>query len=467
MKKYLLFIALILISLVMRLYLTDKGWHVDMLSNAGWGEWIYTFGTAKFYENNVWTYSWPTQPPLINTVYAFNKKMFINTLGRLAWIDFEIKKYSHLQNVPWLSDFVQWYGYGKINTEIPFQIGYMVTMKFFPIMADLLIGIVIFYVTGKKLAWPLLYLMSPFSWYLSSLWGQYDQVGFLLILGAFLLIKKNAEFLAPTLAAAAVLIKPTSLILLPFFAYWYLRKGNKNIGLKIAGVLLPLAFFWMTTRPYTYKNPFIFAKYDLVRIIFEKSEPRVSVNAFNFWRILIGDSPRNQSMTFLFVPTYIWSFAVFSALNLLAIYKAETEKHNKNCLWECLFIVAAGSWLFMTGMLERYLFAGMTFGLLAVVTNPGLLKYWMVMSIIFWMNLFYHWWFPAALTPLQNLLLWNDGAVTRLLALLNTGLFLIIAVNFVRLPRLIPANFQKSLFRPFQMPKAEAGTWLPKANRHK
>ena len=306
-----------------------------------------------------------------------------------------------------------------------------------------------------------------FSWYLSALWGQYDQVGLLLAMAAFVLVGKKAEILAPTLLTAAILIKPTSLILLPFFGYWYLRKGNKFDLLKITGMVLPLIFFWITTSPYTYKNPFIFARYDLTRIIFEKSAPRVSVNAFNFWRIFIGDTAQNPNMLFLFIPTSVWSIAAFLGLNLLAVYRSEIDKDSQSRLWEYLFVISAGSWLFMTGMLERYLFAGIVFGLVAVVNHPKLVKLWLVMSLIFWLNLFYHWWLPSTLSSLKNLLLFDNSLFTRLLAVLNTGLYITIAISLMRLSKPKPGSFQKSLFHQVAKLKVAGGIWLPKVNKQK
>ena len=43
-----LVLLVFLVSLIFRLVLTPLGFHVDIYSNAGWGQWIYTHGPLGF-----------------------------------------------------------------------------------------------------------------------------------------------------------------------------------------------------------------------------------------------------------------------------------------------------------------------------------------------------------------------------------------------------------------------------------
>jgi hypothetical protein len=388
-----------------------------MLSNAAWGERIYTYGTKNFYSNSIWIYSWPTQPPLINSIYGFNKKMHIEFLGRLAGVEFQLNKLLPGEKVPWLSNFVDWYGYGRVDLENPFQIGFLVTMKFIPIVSDLGIAWLIYEIT-KKAKFAIIYLISPFSWYVSSLWGQYDPTGAFFALAAFWALDKKWKLLSPALLMISILIKPTSLILIPFYFYllWKSLKGN---FLKLAAsLILPIIIFWITTVPYTHKNPFEFARYDLTRILFEKSEPRVSVNSFNMWRIFTGDKPINSTSKLFFVSWETTGYILVLLVNSIAIWYCERKKKQANSFWMGLTLVSVGTWMVMTGMLERYLFLGMVAGLIASAVNPRLLKYWIGVSLIFWINLFYHWWIPEGFQILKELLLWQNGIITNALSLL-------------------------------------------------
>jgi hypothetical protein len=428
-------VLLVVFSLIFRLWLTDKAWHVDMWSNAGWGEWIYQNGPGKFYDNNIWTYAWPTQPPLISSVYAWNKKLYIELLGRMAGVDFKLQKRGFFG----LSGFVTWFGYGKINNEIPYQIGYVVTMKFLPIMADGLIAWLLWLIT-KKAYLSLVFLLSPFSWYISAMWGQYDGVAFAFTLAGLYLLQKNKWFiLSPVLISAGVLIKPTGIILIPLAIYYYLLKNKYHWIWKIMGVGAAVALFWITTMPYTYKNPFEFARYDLKRIIFEKAEPRVSTNAFNFWRIIIGDKAVNQWQSYLGLPAVIWGILAVAVINFLAMRKMN--------YWEGFFTVGAGSYLLMTGMVDRYLYAGIVLGLILVKDKAKWLKAWLIWSFIFWLNLYNQWWVPGWLEPLKSVLIWRNVLITRILSLISVVIF----------ARWLLGNFQKPLFRPIRMRKNPAG----------
>jgi hypothetical protein len=439
-----------------------------MWSNASWGEWIFSHGTKNFYTNNVWAYSWPTQPPLINSIYAQNKKLYVELLGRFAWTEYQLKKLTGGRNIPWLSGFVTWFAYSKINPEIPFQLGFLVVMKLWPILADMVIAGLIYELAGKKLVGVIAYMASPFSWSLSALWGQYDGVEFVFAFLAYITVFTGFSFLGPGLMAIAFLIKPTALILVPYYLYLYLKKAGGPMKFKLLNCLIaPLLILYVTTAPYTDKNPLIFTRYDLVRMVFEKAEPRLSVNAFNFWRIFTGNNPVNADVHILGIGAGWWSIVIFAALNLAALYLSENRGEGNFRFWDGIFLIGAGSWLFMTGMLDRYLFAGMVGGLIAAVHRPGLYKYWVVWSIIFWINLYYHWWVPAGLPWLEQLLLWNNDVLTRFLSLANVFLFGIMSANIIGLPaRWKPGSFQKSLCRLIRKLTKPAGIWKPAADKY-
>jgi hypothetical protein len=418
MNRKILIVLVILFLGVFRLWLTDKAWHVDMWSNAGWGEWIYEHGPAKFYDNQYWTYAWPTQPPLVNSIYAFNKSLYVELLGRLAGIDFQVNKVLPGDKVPWLSDFVYWFGYGKVNIEIPYQIGYLVTMKLLPILADLGIAWLVYLIT-KKAYLALIFLLSPFSWYVSALWGQYDGVGFSCVLAGLTLMSKNKLFwLVPGLVVIGTLIKPTNLILFPMVGFYFLKQKNGLLQ-KAAGVGLALAVFAVTTAPYTHKNPFEFAWYDLKRIVFEKSEPRVSTNAFNAWRVIIGNKAVNANHVYLGIPANVWGLVIFGIINIFAVKKLQ--------YWESLFAAGAGGFVFMTGMLDRYAYAGVVLGLILVGKQFKLLKWWILWSTIFWLNLYNQWWIPVFFEPLKQVMLAGDAFLTRILG----GLAVIVFGKFI------------------------------------
>jgi Gpi18-like mannosyltransferase len=127
--------------------------------------------------------------------------------------------------------------------------GTMVVIKQIMILADIFIAAITFYickinnVDWKKYVFA--YLLLPFSWYLSSIWGQSDQLSFLFFIIAFSLItSKKYSILSPLFFAIAGNLKPNCILLLPLFLFiWYRHKIS--FGKLIIGGLIALIFsFW-------------------------------------------------------------------------------------------------------------------------------------------------------------------------------------------------------------------------------
>lgn len=421
-------LLLLIASFVFRLSIAALGYHVDIFSNAAWGEWIYRNGAATYYTNTLWIYSWPTQPPLINLLYGFNYFLYFDIFLRIfRHTSHVIENFQFLQNnLAWFITYVEWFGM-KSYSDTPFTNGFLITMKYIPIVADLAIAVVLYMIAKlwnvqKALLYPFLYLFLPFSWYISALWGQYDQAGFLFTLLAFIsLLNRRAMYSTPLLLAIGIAIKPTAILFIPIFIYIYFKQKPSMLHILI-GLASTAALFIITTQPFTTKDIFTFTTQDLTRIIFGKSETRVTTNSFNFWRILIGNTALNDGSALMgIIPYKFFGYTAFVILNFLAI--RQLKHMTMKSLSVALFIVGTGSFLFMTNMLERYIFAGIVFGLLAAMFYRNVLKYWLALSVIFLLNLYHGWWYPEQLTILKNALLWQDGLLTRLLSLVNVILF--------------------------------------------
>lgn len=442
-REFLPFFILIFVSLALRLAVINSGFHVDILSNAGWGEWIYKNGPKGFYDNSIWVYSWPTQLPLVNLLYAFSfslfewlKTLFVNistfiALHRLAPTYFI-----------WWFDFTRWFGMEKFTSfwtgATGFNTGALISLKLLSVLADIAIGIFIFFLAGKDrlrgLLLSSLYLILPFSWYLGSVWGQTDQVSFVPLLLSFLAIATGQVVFAPILFLISLAIKPTVLIFAPFFIWLYFIYRPKLYEILMGGVFVVAAVLILVTS-FTDKNVLVFGE-ELFEKVFLKSEFRVSTNAFNFWHILIGARALNENAPFLFIPAKIWGYLAFLILNVLA-FRSAKEKTMKD-LFVALFIVGAGGWLFLTNMLGRYFFAGVVFGLMLLINRPKLLPYWLCVSLIFFLNLYNEWWFPEWLNSFLKIALeWENGALTRAFSLANVLIFAkILSEIGVKLPKL-------------------------------
>jgi Gpi18-like mannosyltransferase len=433
-QKWVWLSGLILLGLVLRLILSPVFYHFDILSQAYWGEWIYNNGTKNFYYNSTWVYSWPTQPPLVNLVYAASFWLYINSLEWFLFASHYIVPHLAPGHMLWYFDFVKWYTDAQYP-ESYLKLGFFLSIKFIAIVADLMIAVVVYLMLKKDnptraFLLSALYLFSPFSFYISALWGQYDQISFLfLLLAVWSLIKKNV-FLAPFLLMVSVSMKPTSLIFIPLFLWLYFA-ARKHLLEYIAGIVLALGGLYLTVSVFTNDNVVHFVNYDLKNKVFFKAGFRVSTNSFNFWHIFIGNNPREHFTPYLGVPAYIWGWFFFGLVNLLALWIVRVR--NMQTILTAFAVVGLCSWLFMVNMLERYVFAGIVFSMMCLIYYPKFLKAWIVMSLIFWVNLYHGWWVPRLWEWLHQAIIWNDNTVTRILSAINVVIFFIF-VKTLKLP---------------------------------
>ncbi|MFA6518436.1 MAG: hypothetical protein WCV93_02165 [Candidatus Shapirobacteria bacterium] len=420
-KGVYLLLGLVLLG---RLLVSTVVFHSDILCQAGWGNYIYSNGGTGFYENPVWIFSWPNHPPLMSLMYGAEKWLY----WQLIWV---IPRLANgLYTVFPLEIFRGFYVWGTnfealVSPEIPFEQGYLFTMKLLSILADMLIGVLLYSIAKKKtkkpLAWPLVYWLSPFSWYVSSLWGQTDSLAYLFVLTSFLLIPKN--FWGSLLSLwLAVSLKPTAVLVVPLFLVIWPMVGLKLKSFLMGAVLvtgLTLAY----VIPFSAKqNPLQYSMETVVKKVFYRAEFRLTTNSYNFWHIFTLDKAYNQNQLFFGVSGKLWGLMLFAGCYFLAIKKLK-KGISQEAIFSALFIVSAGGWLFLTNMLERYYYMGVVTGLIITIWNPKLFRPWLLMSLIFWLNLFRHWWYPGFLWPVRWALTAGNYWAGLPLSLVNAGLY--------------------------------------------
>lgn len=414
------FLLILFLGFTLRLLLLNSGFHVDLFSIGGWSEWIYQNRFKGFYEENVWIYSWPTQLPITNIVYGFAYHLY----ERIGYLFVQISQVIAIYRLAptyflWFFDFVKWFG-GDLFLDSPLRTGLILTIKFLAVLADLGIATIIFFLNRKeniKRAYFLsgLFLFLPFSWYLSAIWGQFDQLGFLLLLISFLTLKKNLV-LAPIIFFLSINIKPTGIIFIPLFIWLYLLLKPKLTEIIFA-IAFSMGLFLYTTALFTDKNIFAFITNDLSRIVLFKTEFRVTAHAFNFWHVFLGYKAVNQDATLFLLPFKVYGFLIFSLINILA-FKLSKVLSTKNIIL-AMFLVGMGGWLFYMNMLERYAFPGIVLSLCLAFFYPRVLKFAIILSLIFWVNLYESFWFPQNIDFLRQILIWQGGIISRVLSLIN------------------------------------------------
>lgn len=84
-----------------------------------------------------------------------------------------------------------------------------------------------------------------------------------------------------------------------------------------------------------------------------------------------------------------------------------------------LYLVSAGSYLFVTGMVDRYFFPATIFLTILVFYYPKLFKWWIATLVVYSVNLFYSWGYPF----LNDLTAWKNPLIIRIFSFLNLLIF--------------------------------------------
>lgn len=251
----------------------------------------------------------------------------------------------------------------------------IVMTKMPAILADLGTGYLIYKVASKKFKesgaalLSAVYLFCPAVFMDSAVWGQTDGVfTFFVVLMCYLVVEKK---MIPSyfVFAAAILIKPQSLIFTPvlifgivdniFLTDFNWKKFWMNLGLG----LLAIAMIGLFMLPYGFQEAFAQYK-DTVG-----SYEYASVNAYNFWTLCglnwVGQEGIKFGLSYQTWGTIFILLTVAAATYL----SLRCKKMEAKYFYLGAFIVSC-VFLFSVRMHERYIFPAMAFLLLAYAIRP-------------------------------------------------------------------------------------------------
>lgn len=422
-KKLLIITAVFFAGLLLRLLLIPFGNHPDILSIAGWGKWIYENGPRGFYENRVWIYSWPTQAPLFSLLVGWTHEGYELTLNIMRWLTFNIVPHLAPGHMLWWFDWVWWWE-RTLFPPTSFFYGFIMWIKVPPIISDLIIALIVYLIGIRFSSWKKalvvagVFLISPFSWYISALWGQYDQVVTLFVLVAFLALYKRYFFISALSLLIAGQIKPTAVFFIPLYLFYFFYQ-RPNIKDTLLTALTLLGAFWFVTAPFADGTPFLYTYEIIYPKVFMSDRWMVANHVFNFWQFFY---PLGGWATFKFIgiPMFMWSIMLVSLIYLWS-FKVIISGNNLKNLFISLYIVAGGTYMFGIGMLDRYFFPTPVFLALLIFFYPKLLKIWIAANFFFLINLFYSWGFPF-LTIGQ---VWKSSFLIRIFSLLQLLTFFV------------------------------------------
>lgn len=436
LKKNWLIIIVLILAVVLRIWFSTLKVHHDLYTQSTWGKQANLMGTLKgYYDWDLWNNAYPNHPPLISIlyylIYPLHSKImwFLSSLGNFIALN-RLAPTKFL----WLFNFSTWFGTALYSTTA-FLSGIFFLMKQFMISADLSISVVIYYLCKKnKTNWKkpvFIYLFLPFSWYLSSSWGQSDQLSFIFLIISFLLIySKKYSITSPLLYAIAANLKPNCALFLPLYLYAWYKQKQPPLKLFIGGTIAVLFSLW-TVSWFTNDNVLIYT-FTILPKKLNTADGFINYNAFNFWYIFFPYIPGNNALDsniFLMLSAKTWGWILTVVTTVLSL--KVIKKNKPETLFAAMFIAGFGSWLFMTGMHERYSFLAITPLLFMAIYNQKYFKYFILFAIIYTLNLFHAYWPWENLSWVKQTFEYDNFLIPKILSVINVIFYFILTFSLV------------------------------------
>lgn len=407
------------VAFILKLVASFLVWHPDLNNHVDWGIRFWQYGPAKFYSANVWSFTWPNQPPGTMYMFAGIRKLYETTFVFFSYLHFDLKVFP--------GSFLLYFE----------QNLYPALTKLPAILADLGIAYLIYKIVSEDLSagkrtgtiGALIFLVNPATWYNSTIWGQYDSlINFLALLAFYLLLKKK---LMPAVLAISVslYIKASLLIFLPIFAIVALKQKH-NLRSWFGAITATLFVIGLATLPFSRSEPFTWL-FNLYRDkVFTNQLQIITANAFNLWAAITGISERPQTLPFLGLTYQYWSYILFSLFYLPTLFSVYKKQDFKTVIWS-LAITAFSSFMLLTNMHERYLYPLFPYFTILVVTEIELVANFAAVSIISLLNMYNFWWVPV-FPALIEFMSARNRLFPRVLAAIDFLLFVFLYVRFLR-----------------------------------
>ena len=409
---------IVLAAFVFRLLLSFTAWHPDVNNHVDWAIRFFQYGFSKFYapESNVWSFTWPNQPP--GTVYMFaGVKLLYDLIFQIVWF-----VNVHIPLFP-----------SAVMTYVEDNFLYVLT-KLPSILSDLGQGVLIYKVV-KHLKEDsvakfslIVFLFNPASWYNSAVWGQTDAViNFFGLLAFYLLLQKRLVF-ALLMLSMSLYVKVSLAIFVPLFVIIMIRQ-RYEMRKVILAVLVSLGVIGLVTLPFS-SHPVSFLNYVYTKIVLKEQLQLITANAFNIWAGIAGIHERPHEAIFLLLSYKYWGLLLFGLAYLPVLYLVY-KKQEERAVYVSLALAAFSAFMFLTNMHERYLYPLFPAFTILIGLDRKLIGLFIAVSGIHLLNLYNFWWVPEIRVVVSVM-----SAFDRLLPrLLGFGMLMLFYLLYKRLYR--------------------------------
>jgi len=395
----------VLIAILLRCFLALFGqYHPDILNHLDWGNKLWKYGPADFYEQVFWRVSWPNQP--IGSIFLFGLIAKLNDLI-----------FSSLWRLNLKLSFFPSFIFPFLDQKLHI---FLVKLPF--IASDLGLGFLIYKIVlslsrdKKKAFWAMIaFLFNPIVIYNSAVWGQTDAlVNLLAVFGAWSLFKKR-YFLGIFSFLFSLYFKLSLIIWLPIIGLIIWR--NKDFKKAVLPLIISLMILIIFAIPFVHHgNVFSWLWYLYTNRVLPRQGNMLSGNAFNFWNLIYGlDLSLSGDLIFLGLPAKIFGLVLTLMVFAFLLFLSLKKKASFANFLFLMLIFAFAAFLFMTNMHERYLYP--IFAPLTILVALGSVKrIWLyLLSIIHLLNLYTLWWYPP-IKSVKILLEEGDFFLTRVLS---------------------------------------------------
>lgn len=373
----------IIIRIILFLWVNQFPQNGDLKRYIDWGRISYFHGFEKTYHKEFLTFgNTPnSMPPGSLYVVSFNYNSYIG-------LSQTIYETLHKQSRP----------ASRINNLLA---NFIFRIPSF--IAEIIIFLLIYYVVSrKKPSSPVLaaslYFLNPVVIYNSTIWGQMDAINNVFFFLSIVLLTQRRFFSSVIAYFASIFIKFSLLPLIPVYLIAYFKTEAKKKNLIIYS-LIAISLIIILTLPLSGKP--IQWLTSLFLSTWGGELSYITNGAFNFWYMIFGSPFINkiplESELILGIPlSFFGYFLFFLALIPIIIKLIYTNVKNYPKLFLYMSLVAFISFLLLPKQHERYLYPFFPLFATVVGFESKYVKYFLVISMIHFINLFIAW-SPVAL----------------------------------------------------------------------
>lgn len=436
-KTILILLIITFFAIIIRGYLSTLINTGDVLVQLEWAKTIYKQKLSNSYFYPIWTYSPPTQPPLMMLSFWFSQHIYENR--------YLLSEIHNIIRIP-PAAFILWFD----------KFGEFFLIRLWEILSDLVASLIIFKLVSNhfKKKWLAILaftvvIFNPITLFETGIWGQNDLFSAVFIYLSFYIINTSSSsfIISPLFFILAILSKPVGLILFPFYIFYYLFrliKNKSNYITKIINPIISIVICCLLT--YLIFLPFVGNKKSFIsettKIVFNRISPqskgvsRGSISAFNFYSLFYKIDYTLGSENILGLSLDNWGYFLFILINIISIsifiQRWSTSKKDQLCILSfILFFISQGTFLFMTGMLERYFFPGFIAAILLTFLSFSKVGWNMIIQQILWfINLFYAF-FLRELDGIRPFFWNNNYLMIRIISLFTLINFFVIYYRYI------------------------------------